>query len=221
MYRVGSAGVFADSFPGLPADGFTVTSDRDRALVREDIQFLTWDHPLVIGALDLLLGSEKGNASVAYWPDRQTSALYLEAVYVLECVAPANLHVDRFLSPIPIRVVVDQQGNPATVSARLTNDPDDGIILENPEVREELLPYLIRKTQAIANEKAPAIIAGARGAMSQQMQFETDRLRELKKVNPSVRSREIDSLIEEHLALDRFLARAHLRLDSLRLIRRG
>ena len=63
-YRLGSAGVFADSFPGLPAEGFTVTCDRDRALVREDVQFLTWDHPLVTGAIDLLLGSEKGNSSM-------------------------------------------------------------------------------------------------------------------------------------------------------------
>src|SRR5581483_4256570 len=59
-YKLGSAGVLADSFPGLPASGFTVTCDRERALAREDLQFLTWDHPLVNGALDLLLGSERG-----------------------------------------------------------------------------------------------------------------------------------------------------------------
>src|SRR5262249_51719568 len=63
-YKLGSAGVFAESFPGLPAEGVAVTSDRKRALVREDVQFLTWDHPLVAGALDLLLGSEKGNCSL-------------------------------------------------------------------------------------------------------------------------------------------------------------
>ena len=51
------------SFPGLPSGGFTITFDRARALVREDMQFMTWDHPLVTGAFDLLLGSEKGNCS--------------------------------------------------------------------------------------------------------------------------------------------------------------
>jgi ATP-dependent helicase HepA len=62
-YRLGSAGILTDSFPGIPADGLSVTADRQRALAREDLQFLTWDHPLVTGALDLLLGSEKGNSS--------------------------------------------------------------------------------------------------------------------------------------------------------------
>ncbi|MBI4473489.1 MAG: DEAD/DEAH box helicase family protein, partial [Acidobacteria bacterium] len=96
-YKLGSAGVLADSFPGLPAEGFTVTCDRKRALVREDIQFLTWDHPLVTGAIDLLLGSEKGNASAG-----ETGPPF-EAIYVLECVAPPQLHIDRFLPPAPIR----------------------------------------------------------------------------------------------------------------------
>jgi ATP-dependent helicase HepA len=97
-YKLGSAGIFADSFPGLPAEGVTVTSDRRRALAREDLQFLTWDHPLVTGALDLLLGSEKGNCSFV---EGDGGA---EAIYVLECIAPSHLHIDRFLPPTPIRV---------------------------------------------------------------------------------------------------------------------
>jgi ATP-dependent helicase HepA len=31
----------------------------------------------------------------------------MEAVYALECVAPPHLHIDRFLPPTPIRVVLD------------------------------------------------------------------------------------------------------------------
>jgi ATP-dependent helicase HepA len=61
-YKLGSAGVLVDSFPGLPASGFTVTCDRARALMREDVQFLTWDHPLVSGALDVVLGLKKETA---------------------------------------------------------------------------------------------------------------------------------------------------------------
>src|SRR5262249_42058273 len=101
-FKLGSAGIFAESFPGLPAEGITVTCDRQRALGREDLQFLTWDHPLVTGALDLILGSEKGNCSFIESIETRS----LEAVYVLECVAPPHLHIDRFLPPSPIRVTV-------------------------------------------------------------------------------------------------------------------
>src|SRR4030095_9801380 len=87
-YKLGRAGIVADAFPGLPSGGFAITFDRHRALVREDMQFVTWDHPLVTGALDLLLGSEKGNCAVALWPDATPSGLYLEAIFLLECIAP-------------------------------------------------------------------------------------------------------------------------------------
>src|SRR5690606_30708072 len=52
-----------EEFPGLPEDGMTVTYDRQQALSREDIQFLTWEHPLVRGAQDLISLSEFGNTA--------------------------------------------------------------------------------------------------------------------------------------------------------------
>ncbi len=34
-------------FPGLKEDGVTVTYSRLKALVREDFEFLSWEHPMV------------------------------------------------------------------------------------------------------------------------------------------------------------------------------
>jgi ATP-dependent helicase HepA len=147
--------------------------------------------------------------------------LYLEAIYVLECVAPPHLHIDRFLAPTPLRILVDHLGNPAQSPARLRDDPNEGILLESPEIRDELVPHLIQKTEELASQRVPQIVAQARADMTRQMELEVTRLRELHKVNPSVRTSEIDLLVEQRLALDRFLSRSHLRLDALRLIQRG
>jgi len=221
-YRLGSAGVLADSFPGLPAEGLTVTCDRKRALVREDVQFLTWDHPLVTGALDLLLGSEKGNSSFAHWPDARTTGLYLETIYALECIASPHLHVDRFLPPIPLRVIVDHQGkDAANLVMRDLKTGDAHALLEQPELREELLPDLIKRTHAIASVRVAEIIAQARKEMSEQLQHEIGRLRNLQKVNRAVRTEEIDLLVEQHRALDEHLLASRLRLEGVRLIQRG
>jgi len=221
-YKLGSAGVLADSFPGLPAEGLTVTCDRKRALAREDIQFLTWDHPLVTGALDLLLGSEKGNSSFAQWPDDRTTGLYLETIYVLECVAPPHLHLDRFLPPIPLRVMVDHQGSDAGNSDMRDLKPGDAhALLEQPELREELLPELLKRTQTIASGRIAEIIAQARKEMSEQLDREISRLQDLQKVNRAVRTEEIELLAEQRRALDEHLLGARLRLDAVRLIQRG
>ena len=226
-YKLGSAGVLADSFPGMPAEGFTVTCDRQRALAREDVQYLTWDHPLVTGALDLLLGSGKGNSSFARWPDAAVPGLYLETIYLLECVAPPHLHVDRFLPPTPLRVLVDHQGRDMGDSigsrtlARYLKRADAGALLELRELREQLLPELIEKAQEIASSRVPALVEKARKEMAAQLDREIGRLTELQKVNRTVRAEEIVLLARQKRALDEHLTGARLRLDAIRLIERG
>ena len=226
-YRLGSAGVFADSFPGLPAEGFTVTRNRQRALSREEVQFLTWDHPLVTGALDLLLGTEQGNSSFAKWPDARTPGLYLETIYVLECVAPPALHVDRFLPPTPLRVLVDHRGQDVGKSLpperlRRQLQPGDAYpLLDQAALREDLLPGLLEKAHGFAAALAPGLITRARQEMKARLDHEIARLRELQKVNRSVRPEEVEMLVAQQRALDQHLAAARLRLDAVRLIQRG
>lgn len=226
-YQLGSAGVFAESFPGLPTEGLTVTCDRQRALAREEVQFLTWDHPLVTGALDLLLGSEQGNSTFAQWPDGKIAGLYVETIYLLECIAPSHLHADRFLPPTPLRVLVDHRGNDvgkiiaAESLTRVLKNDEAYALLDQPEVRDELLPGLIEKAGSIACGQAPGIIAQARREMVAQLDHEISRLRALQKVNRSVRDEEVELLVQQKRALDQHLMGARLRLDAIRLIRRG
>ena len=84
-----------------------ITYDRKKALAREDIEFLSCDHPMVNGAIDMVLGREDGNCSFAIWHSQDSEAILLEVIFVIESIAPANLHIDRFLAATPIRVVVD------------------------------------------------------------------------------------------------------------------
>ena len=225
-YELGFSGVLADTFPGLPPSGLTLTCDRARALSREDIQFLTWDHPLVTGALDLILGGEEGNSSFAWWPDTKNTGLYLEVIYLLECVAPPSLHVDRFLAPTPLRIVLDHRGNEVSNDVpeallREVLQRGDPLALEQPEVREDLLPVLLRNSREHAQRKVSGLVARARRDMAAHLDHEIDRLRELGKVNRSVRPEEILLLARQKDALEQFLGEARLRLDAVRVIQRG
>ena len=94
-----------------------MTLDRQRALEREQEAFLTWDHPMVRGALDLMLGSEAGNATFGVWDAAGEKIILLEAWIVVECVAPARLHVERFLPQTPLRILVDHKGGDHTDNA--------------------------------------------------------------------------------------------------------
>jgi ATP-dependent helicase HepA len=225
-YRLGSAGVLVDEFPGLKAEGLTVTRDRERALVREDLQFLTWDHPLATGALDLLLGSEKGNCAFAHWVDAAASGLYLEASYVVECLAPPALHVDRFLPPTPVQALCDHRGQdiaPGQIPAGV-GSPHPGIakaLVARADLRDRVLPRMIDHTRTTAEQLAAAIARQASSAMHAQLQHEIERLRDLQRVNRLVRDEEIAALERQEVALAEAIASARLRLDAVRLIYRG
>lgn len=225
-FQLGSAGVFADSFPGLPTEGLTVTCDRTRALSREDVQFLTWDHPLVTGALDLVLGGDPGNSSFGQLRDGKGPGLFLEAVFLLESIAPPPLHVDRFLPPTPLRVLVDQQGRdagtaiPRETLATQLRPGDIHALVGRREIREELLPSLLEKAEEIVQRHVPTFIAQARKEMATQLDHELARLKSLQEVNPTVRPEEIAELAAQRQALDQHLAHARLRLEAVRLIQR-
>lgn len=221
--------LFTDSFPGLPDEGTIVTCDRACALSREDIGFLTWDHPMVRGSIDLMLSSEKGNSSIVVWQDNKSDAppILIEAIYVLESVAPARLHVDRFLPPTPVRVVVDMQGTDCSAqfghSHINKNCADEEVfrLQQNPQLLQALVPQMLKLARDHAREVKSRLLQEAMNAAHARLDGEAKRLRELSKVNPNVRQEEIR--VAENVIADvtRHIAKARLRLDGVRLVLRG
>lgn len=224
-FRLSPGQLFTDSFPGLSDSGTNVTFERGTALGREDISFLTWDHPMVRGSIDLILSSEQGNSALVSWVDgTDAPALMLEAVYVLETVAPAHLHVDRFLPPMPLRVLVDMFDMDQTAAFPLakvqqgTRDEAIFRLQQEPELLQALVPRQLKAAKDFARKRRSGILEAALRASHEQLDGEAVRLRELRKVNPGVRLEEIELAEQTIEEVGRAIAKAHLRLDAVRLI---
>ncbi|HEY5751813.1 MAG TPA: helicase-related protein [Chthoniobacterales bacterium] len=214
--------MITDAFPSLPEEGMSVTFDRTRALSREDLGFLTVDHPLVRSAWDLLLGSESGNSAFGIWKTPGAEAILLEIYAVAECVAPAALHVDRFLPATPIRVVVDHaltdhSGEAALLSAKLEKG-DIFRLLDRGAVKKKLLPTMLEKAQTLAAEKMKTIVESAAATMTAQLKDEIERLEDLRQINDHVRPDEIAAIRQQQKDLRTAITAARPRLDALRLI---
>lgn len=226
-YRVGSNGVFVDGFPSLPKEGLTATCDRRRALGREDIAFLTWDHPIVTGAMDLILGSESGNSSYAWWPDSNSRSILIEAIYLLECLAPEHLHAERFLAPTPIRVVIDQNQKDCTSDCptdqlrKALQSGDAFKLLDRSEVKHSLLPDMLKKAQELAASLASETIRRAQTETQSLLGHEVERLKALRQINRNVRLEEIELAERQFESIQEHVSEARLRMDALRLIWRG
>jgi len=224
-YRVSTESLSNPEFP-LPLmkeEEFTITFDRTIACQHEDWEFLTWDHPMVLGVLDLLLGSEKGNCALAMMPEAEESGFLLEAVYVLECIAPKAMEIDRFLPPRPVRIVVDHTLQDCTEKhsvkswIRRLREPDPHRWPGQP-LSAEQLNAMIDATAQFAERNSQEIRANSRRFMEQQLGYERDRLRGLARKNPNIKPQQVDDLHERMQALAGILDTARLRLDALRLV---
>jgi ATP-dependent helicase HepA len=220
------AHAYIEGFPSIPADGMLATFDRQRAIVREDIRFLSADHPLVQDAIDLLINSPAGTTAFGHLEADQPDLL-LEAVYVLETVADSRWHVDQFLAPTPLRVVVDLRGTDVSAdrdAASLVGYVEDGDIhrfLERPGFNADVLRTMLEAATRIATEQSVAITQSAAATADAALAADWQRLIDLQKLNDNVRAAEIVLAQERRTATRTAITSARQRLDSIRLIIEG
>jgi ATP-dependent helicase HepA len=217
---------FIEGFPSLPRDGMLATFDRRRALVREDIRFLSPDHPLVRDAMELLVDSQSGTTAFAHLPST-TPNLLLEAVFVLETVADTRWHVDQFLAPTPLRVLVDFRGQdqtPTRTAAQISADVEEGNLtrfLAKPGFTAGMLKTMLAHAEERATAQAQTVLRQAESRAEQALGQELQRLTDLQAVNDHVRPEEIALAREQRERTLEAIRAARLRLDSLRLILEG
>jgi len=213
------------NFPELPEDGATVTMDRAIGLAREDMLFLTWEHPLVRGAMDLILNNAHGNAAfgLVRHEDLDVGQLLLEAMFLVECPAPKRLSAGRYMPQTFIRVLLD--ASLEDLSQLLFDSLET---IPRPVDREEaatllrgqrkLIERMLKTAEKTAGQRLPAIIAAATQQMLDQATAELKRLSALRKVNPYVRQEELDQVKADTLELHGHLQAAKLRLDAIRVM---
>ncbi|NNE92117.1 MAG: DEAD/DEAH box helicase family protein, partial [Verrucomicrobiales bacterium] len=214
----------AESFPGLPDEGLSVTFDREMALTREDITFLSADHPMVISAMDSLVASDRGNAAFFRFEGAGEQLLMVEIVCVLECVAPERLHAERFLPPHPIRQIVDQKGRNRTADFSIERIRSGGRPGHSDWLRSKAtalkatVPGLLDAAEKACADIADVVRHRAGNDMKDHLDTEIRRLDSLKEMNHPVRDSEIEAAHEEREELKKAIGDARLRVDSVRLI---
>ncbi len=213
-------------FPLLSEDGMTVTISRENALAREDMQFLTVEHPMVTAAMELVQTSETGNAviSVIKHPDMKAGQFLLECLFLVECSAPAELQIGRFLPPTPIRIVINQQQKDVTelfpheslVATGTTFDKHKIVAFLSGQ-RAYMLKLLGHAEQQ-AQTAMQGVLEEAATAMLASLSAEIKRLVRLKKLNPAIKTEEIEQLKDFTMLAHENIQAAQLRLDAVRFV---
>lgn len=217
------------SFPLGDDEGVTITYDRSQALSREDMQFLTWEHPMVQGGMDLVLSGSMGNTAVALIKNKalKPGTVLLELLFVSEVVAPRSLQLGRYLPPAALRCLLDANGNDlaSRVAFETLNDQLESVPRASANKFVQAQRDVLAKRIGSGEEKIVPLheqrVAEAQRRLAAEADEELARLVALQAVNPSVRDSEIDALRkqrEEGLAM---LAKAALRLEAIRVLVAG
>lgn len=214
------------SYPWLGDEGVTITFDRATALAEEDIQLLSWDHPMVRGTLDILTTEPHGSSSVAILANKALPAgsYLLELNFIVEASAPAPLQLSRYLPATPLRVLLDKNGNNLAEKVsfdhlskqlkpigRQTGSKLAGAL-------QTLLHPLLGKASSLAESELSALVQHAQAKADKVLSGQYQRLAALRKQNPSVRQDELDALQYKQQQLAEYIAKARVKLDAIRLI---
>lgn len=214
------------NFPGLPEGGITATYDRAKALIREDMQFHTWEHPMVMGAMDLILSGEIGNTSLCTikLQSLKPGTILLEAIFLIHCAAPSHLQLHHYLPITVIRIVTDQSKSNLSkiltiehlnrMAERVKGTTGKDIIRH----ARKQISGLIKNAEDFASQEKDEVIEQAIQKMDQLQSVELNRLIALSKVNPNIRKEEIMHSKTNASELKAYIKQAQLKLDAVRVV---
>ncbi|PID63973.1 MAG: RNA polymerase-binding ATPase [Gammaproteobacteria bacterium] len=214
------------AFPMLGSEGLSVTFDRQTALAREDFTFLSWDHPMVQAAMDLILSEGRGQADidVTGLSTLPHQLVMVEASYLLQCKADPTLNMAAWLPAELLQIVVGIDGR--DYSQQLLDTDIDAsrkrhdrkalrkLVLNN----REPLGKVIDHTALLAGRRVPALVEAARDHIAAHHEEERSRLEALARVNPLVRGEELERLDARHAARLAALEDAQLFPVSVRVL---
>ncbi len=210
----------------VPDEGITVTWSRDKALQREDMAFMSWEHPLVTGVMDSVLGSGLGKAALSTITVKglQPGTLMLEAVFVVHCPAPESLQLSRYLPLSPLRLLVDVNGR--DLSQVLPHDRLNGLCANIPRrtaqavvprVRAEV-ETMVDHAKVIAEPQFEPNRDAALAQVRRMLEPEIRRLEALQAHNPAIREEEIRFFRDQLASAETAIGRAELALEGIRVV---
>ncbi len=215
-----------DHFPGVKESGTSVSFDRQQALGREDLEFLSWEHPMVQEAMEMVLHGQHGNAAVSSIEiaGLPPATLLLEAWFVIKCAAPAELQLSRYLPLSPVRLLVDSRGKNLNqvlshqqLNALCKNIKRTTALAVVNRVRDEI-DRMIDNCEQQAAQQLPAVLQSACERMRHDLSAEVDRLSALRALNPSIREEEIDFFRQQLADGLQCIARGEFYLEAVRVV---
>jgi ATP-dependent helicase HepA len=223
------------SFPEMPDEGIDASFHRQTALHREDVQFLHWQHPLVRGAMDLVLDTHLGRAAVSAFNSAHTHPalapwpLVVETLYRIVIPAPRHLQLQRYFPATSKQFMVALSFDSIQDSPKQISVPTDEMqqslrYIDKHEAFRLVKQYqaelqtLMQHSEHLAKLAMGESVNMAAKAMLETQTAEIRRLVSLKQRNPNVRDSELEYLRNQTLQLHASFKQASVELIAVHVM---
>jgi len=213
-------------FPGAGEEPVTITFDRDKALSREDMPFVSWEHPMVSEAIEMVIKSEVGNTFITTIEKEgiEPGTILLETFSSINAIAPKKLQVDRYLPITPLRTLISKDRKDYsklltheklnTLSMKIERQTAHAIIKQIKPELETMIDFAIKFSQS----KLPKVKEQAQQRVDSLLGSEIKRMKQLQKKNATIRKEEIEFLQEQLHACTEVINNAKYELQAVRLV---
>lgn len=211
-----------ETFPCLPDDGVTITYDRATALKYEDMQFISWEHEMVVSSIDNVLQNERGNVAMTSFSHRATTEglVLLECLFVLDVPQEASAYFEDNL----IRTVIgeDMRDYSKVLLPEVIAETQEYVKIEIGrqiiKAKKPELEKLVKICQKQANKALEGLAETTKKNAADVLLSESERLKTLQKRNPNIRDEEIAYFDDKYAMVEKVLAEPSLRLDAVRVL---
>lgn len=216
----------ANGLPGLDEEGSLVTFNRQTALHYDDVQFLTWEHPQVLTALDLVITDNHGSACLGILKNKAlpTGHWFVECYIRASLPQAPALDLEKLYPTQPVRLLLDSQGRDLSQSINAVT-LDKQLHFVNKKSAANMIKALRKPLQTVvkkgvseAEESLQEACREAAQVRLRTLDREIERLQHLQARNPSVRDDEIDALQQQREAWQKAFAEPQISIDSMRVI---
>lgn len=246
VFRAGSQ-VEAGSIPGLPsrstlamtlsasggeeekaADGageLTGTFDRSVAMSHDEISFLSFEHPLAQGVLDLATASGKGVTACVIWDDAGSKDLIMQYNFVIEPSVPAAWGLSDIAGPEVVRVLIDSNGNDCSdrIAKMDAGKMRNANVPQKVPVVTEKLRYFASTGHAlakrIAQQRMERFAGESAAKVEERAEREYQRMNHLFALRGKAQNCPLLDSLRKNVGIYRKAAlNPQIRLDSIRLL---
>lgn len=212
------------SFPGLSPEGQSYTLDREKALQRDDLRFMSFESPLFKGTMELFSGGEIGNTCAVAHGGKLGQNLFFEFIFKVSPKNNKGSDISFYFPMAPVRVLLDASGGDNT--ARFPKKHIDSIAapLEREQIEslsqglpKQALAQLVKKAETLAAARGEKYKVQAKESINKIYGEEFKKLSSWGAENDFAMA-ELGKIEKRKELLLEQVANLNVELDSIRLI---